>query len=88
MNEAQRVGDYGTAAAAFQGLAWVATVQGDQRGAVRLLAEASRPEWQNALDSEERAAFAADVAALRRAVPEAVFDAAWRIGTARTEQPT
>jgi len=88
LNEAQRVGDYGTAAAAFQGLAWVATVQGDQRGAVRLLAEASRPEWQAALDSEERAAFAADVAALRRAVPEAVFDAAWRIGTARTEQPT
>jgi len=88
LSEAQSVGDYGTAAAAFQGLAWVATVQGDQRGAVRLLAEASRPEWQNALDSEERAAFAADVAALRRAVPEAVFDAAWRIGTARTEQPT
>ena len=88
LSEAQSVGDYGTAAAAFQGLAWVATVQGDQRGAVRLLAEASRPEWQNALDSEERAAFAADVAALRRAVPEAVFDAAWRIGSARAEQPT
>ena len=88
LSEAQSVGDYGTAAAAFQGLAWVATVQGDQRGAVRLLAEASRPEWQNALDSEERAAFAADVAALRRAVPEAVFDAAWRIGSARAEQQT
>jgi DNA-binding SARP family transcriptional activator len=88
LSEAQSVGDYGTAAAAFQGLAWVATVQGDQRGAVRLLAEASRPEWQNALDSEERAAFAADVAALRRAVPGAVFDAAWRIGSARAEQQT
>jgi len=88
LSEAQSVGDYGTAAAAFQGLAWVATVQGDQRGAVRLLAEASRPEWQNALDSEERAAFAADVAALRRAVPEAVFDAAWRIGSACAEQQT
>jgi DNA-binding SARP family transcriptional activator len=86
VNEAQAVGDYGTAAAALQGLAWVATVQGDQRGAVRLLAEASRSEWQNALDSQERAAFAEDVAALHREVPEAVFEAAWRIGAARWEQ--
>ncbi|MGH3001617.1 MAG: BTAD domain-containing putative transcriptional regulator [Gaiellaceae bacterium] len=85
LNEAQPLGDYGTAAAALQGLAWVATVQGDQRGAVRLLAEASRSEWQSALDSHERAAFAEDVAALRRAVPKAVFEAAWRIGTARAE---
>ncbi len=86
LNEAQPLGDYGTAAAALQGLAWVAAVQGDQRGAVRLLAEASRPEWQSALDSQERAAFAEDVAALRRDVPEAVFEAAWRIGAARAEQ--
>jgi DNA-binding SARP family transcriptional activator len=80
LDEAQKVGDYGTAAAALQGLAWVATVQGDQRGAVRLLAGASRPEWQSALDSLERAAFAQDVAALRRVVPGATFEAAWRIG--------
>jgi DNA-binding SARP family transcriptional activator len=86
VNEAQAVGDYGTAAAALQGLAWVATVQGDQRGAVRLLAEGSRSEWQNALDSQERAAFAEDVAVLHREVPEAVFEAAWRIGAARWEQ--
>jgi DNA-binding SARP family transcriptional activator len=83
LTEAQAVGDYGTAAAALQGLAWIATVERDQRGAVRLLAEASRSEWQSALDSEERAAFADDVAALRRDVPEAVFEAAWRIGAAR-----
>jgi DNA-binding SARP family transcriptional activator len=86
LNEAQAVGDYGTAAAALQGLAWVAADQGDQPSAVRLLAEASRPEWQNALDSDERAAFAEDVAALRREVPEALFEAAWRIGAARSEQ--
>jgi DNA-binding SARP family transcriptional activator len=86
LNEAQALGDYGTAAAALQGLAWVATVQRDERGAVRLLAEASRSEWQNALDPEERAAFAEDVAALRRDVPPAVFEAAWRIGAARAEQ--
>ena len=86
LNEAQPLGDYGTVAAALQGLAWVATVQGDQRGAVRLLAEAGRSEWQSALDSQERAAFAEDVAALRRDVPEAVFEAAWRIGAARPAQ--
>jgi hypothetical protein len=88
LNEAQPLGDYGTAAAALQGLAWVASVRGDERGAVRLLGEASRSDWQNALDSEERAAFAEDVAALRRDVPEAVFDAAWRIGAARAERDT
>ncbi len=59
--------------------------EGDQRGAVRLLAEASRSEWQSALDSEERAAFAEDVAALRRDVPEAMFEAAWGIGAASAE---
>jgi DNA-binding SARP family transcriptional activator len=84
-DEAQHVGDYGTAAAALQGLAWVASVQGDKRGAARLLAEASRSEWQTALDVQERAAFAEDVAALRLDVPEAVFEAAWRIGAARAE---
>jgi hypothetical protein len=72
----------------LQGLAWIATVEGDQRGAVRLLAEASRSDWQSALDSEERASFAGDIAALRRDVPEAVFEAAWRIGAARAEQHT
>jgi hypothetical protein len=61
-----------------------ATAQGDQRDAVRLLAEASRTEWQNALDPHERSAFAEDLAALRREVPEGVFDTAWRIGAART----
>jgi tetratricopeptide (TPR) repeat protein len=80
LSEARQLGDYGTAAAALQGLAWVATVRGDRRGAVRLLAEASRPDWQNALDPQERASFAEDVAALRRDVSEAVFEAAWRIG--------
>jgi DNA-binding SARP family transcriptional activator len=86
VNAARPLGDYGTVAAALQGLAWVATVQGDQRGAVRLLAEASRSEWQNALDPQERAAFSEDVAMLRREVPGAVFEAAWRIGAARSEQ--
>lgn len=84
LSEARQLGDYGTAAAALQGLAWVATVRGDRPGAVRLLAEASRPDWQNALDPQERASFAEDVAALRRDVSEAVFEAAWRIG-ARAE---
>ncbi len=86
LDDAQPLGDYGTVASALQGLAWVATVQGDHPGAVRLLAEASRPEWQRALDPQERTAFAEDVAALRRDVSEAVFEAAWRIGTARAEQ--
>ncbi len=86
LTEAQPLGDYGTAAAALQGLAWVATVRGDQRGAVRLLAEASRPEWQSALDLQERTAFAEDLVALRRDVPEGVFEAAWQIGAARAEQ--
>jgi hypothetical protein len=53
---------------------------------VRLLAEGSRSEWQNALDPHERAAFSEDVAMLRRAVPGAVFAAAWRIGAAPSEQ--
>jgi DNA-binding SARP family transcriptional activator len=86
LDEARRVGDYGTVAAALQGLAWVAARRGDERGAVRLLAEASRPEWQDALDPRERAAFAMDVAALRSEVPEDVFDATWRIGATRAEQ--
>jgi DNA-binding SARP family transcriptional activator len=86
LNDARPLGDYGTVAAALQGLAWVAADQGDQPSAVRLLAEGSSPEWQNALDSQERAAFAEDVAVLCREVPEAVFDAAWRIGAARSEQ--
>lgn len=86
LDEAHGVGDYGTAAAALQGLAWVATAQGDRRGAIRLLAEGSRPEWQSALFPEERTAFAEDVAALRREVPASVFDAAWRIGAAHAEQ--
>jgi tetratricopeptide (TPR) repeat protein len=86
LDDARPLGDYGTVASALQGLAWVATVQGDQPGAVRLLAEASRPEWQRALDPQERAAFADDVVALRREVSEAVFEAAWRIGAARQER--
>jgi hypothetical protein len=52
---------------------------------VRLLAEADRPEWQNALNPEERASFAEDVAALRRDLSQAVFEAAWRIGAERAE---
>jgi tetratricopeptide (TPR) repeat protein len=86
LDDARPLGDYGTVASALQGLAWVATVQGDQPGAVRLLAEASRPEWQRALDPQERTAFAEDVVALRREVPQAVFEAAWRIGAARQER--
>jgi DNA-binding SARP family transcriptional activator len=86
LDDARPLGDYGTVASALQGLAWVATVQGDQPGAVRLLAEASRPEWQRALDPQERTAFAEDVVALRREVPQAVFGAAWRIGAARQER--
>lgn len=84
LDDARSVGDYGTVAASLQGLAWVAADQGDRAGAVRLLAEGNRAEWQNALDPEERAAYAEDIAALRREVPEAMFDAAWRIGAART----
>ena len=82
LDEALPLGDYGTVAAAYQGLAWVASVQGDHPGAVRLLAEASQPDWQNALEPQERTAFDEDVAALRRRVPEPVFAAAWRIGFA------
>lgn len=82
LNDARPLGDFGTVAASLQGLAWVAAEQGDQPGAVRMLAEGSRPEWQNALDPQERAAFNEDVAMLRREVPEAVFEAAWRIGAA------
>ena len=83
LNDAQPLGDYGTAAAALQGLAWVASVEGDHAGAVRQLAEASRSESQHALEPQERAAFGNDVAALRREVPEAVFETAWEIGAAR-----
>ena len=86
LNDARPLGDYGTVAAALQGLAWVAADQGDQPGAVRLLAEGSRSEWQNALDPHERAAFSEDVGMLRREVPGAVFAAAWRIGAAPSEQ--
>jgi tetratricopeptide (TPR) repeat protein len=85
LNDARPLGDYGTVAAALQGLAWVAADQGDQPSAVRLLAEGSRSEWQNALDRQERAAFSKDVAMLRREVPGAVFEAAWRIGAACSE---
>ncbi|HEY6963532.1 MAG TPA: AfsR/SARP family transcriptional regulator [Gaiellaceae bacterium] len=86
LNDAQPLGDYGTVAVSLQGLAWVSKAQGDPRGAVRLLAQASRPEWQGALEPEERAAFDEDVAALRREVPEDVFDSAWRIGAAPAAQ--
>lgn len=86
LNDARPLGDYGTIAAALQGLAWVAADQGDRLGAVRLLAEAGSTEWQNALDPQERTAYAEDVAALRRDVPEAAFEAAWRIGAARSDE--
>jgi DNA-binding SARP family transcriptional activator len=84
LNDARPLGDYGTTAAALQGLAWVTAEQGDHPGAVRLLAEGSRPDWQNALEPHERASFDEDVDALRRTVPEAVFERAWQIG-ARVE---
>jgi DNA-binding SARP family transcriptional activator len=87
LDDARPLGDYGTVAAALQGLAWVAIVQGDEPAAVRLLAEGSRPEWQNALDPQERVAFGEDVAALRREVPDVVFEASWSIGAAHTKQP-
>jgi tetratricopeptide (TPR) repeat protein len=86
LNDARPLGDYGTTVAAMQGLAWVAAEHGDYPGAVRLLAEASRPDWRNALEPHEQASFDGDVDALRRTVPEAVFDGAWRIGAARADE--
>jgi DNA-binding SARP family transcriptional activator len=80
LQEALRLNDVGTVAAATQGLSWIALGRGDHAGAVRLLASVSGQAWQAALETHERASFEADVQHLREVVTPAEFEAAWAVG--------
>jgi hypothetical protein len=47
----------------------------------------SGEDWQQSLEPEERALFAADLEWLRALVPEELFEAAWRVGIAADREP-
>src|SRR6478752_6633769 len=87
LQDALPSGDRPTIAAAEQGLGWVAAMRGDYPGAVRRYAGVSGEEWQQSLEPEERALFAADLEWLRALVPEELFEAAWRVGIAADREP-
>jgi tetratricopeptide (TPR) repeat protein len=86
-----RVGDRATLAIAWHGLGQLARSQGDPARAVRLLS-ASQTLQQSAggvtpMTLTSIDGLAAEVAALRREVDEAAFDAAWRSGQALALAP-